>query len=466
MPNGCTPTCNPSVALSCGPEKVCKPTGNGGGECVVGCVLDEPTSCAAGHVCEPVEGGEPKCFGAVQIQGIVEHAITKAPIGGAHVAARDEGGGVVGNIAVTAADGTYAFTLSAKRKPDGTPVSTLYTLRSDASGFQTFPGALRPALPVDLGKATAPAMPDGTWVLKNATTTIDLFPIANTSQLGTIRGTVKSAKPGGTLVDAKGVTGVADASGAYAIFNVPAGMASVTGYAANVQLSTASTTVPAGGEVKDVDLSPVNKPTATISGNVNIVNAPGGSKTSVVLVVEDTFIPNLEIGEVPKGLRASDVTGAFMIAGVPDGKYVVLASLDNDGLVRDPDTSIGGTQIVKLIVTNGVADTTSFNFKVTEALAVKSPGASSVEEVTATPTFVWADDSSEDEYTLRVFDALGTLVWEKTGLPPVKGSNDVSVPYAGPALKSGTIYQFRAISSKMGVPISRTEELRGVFLVK
>jgi hypothetical protein len=42
-------------------------------------------------------------------------------------------------------------------------------------------------------------------------------------------------------------------------------------------------------------------------------------------------------------------------AGVPDGKYVALAAFENDGLVRDPDTSIGGTQIVHLTVSGATA---------------------------------------------------------------------------------------------------------------
>ena len=38
--------------------------------------------------------------------------------------------------------------------------------------------------------------------------------------------------------------------------------------------------------------------------SVQIVNAPGGSATSVILVVEDTFDANVARGEVPRGLRS------------------------------------------------------------------------------------------------------------------------------------------------------------------
>lgn len=42
---------------------------------------------------------------------------------------------------------------------------------------------------------------------------------------------------------------------------------------------------------------------------------------------------------------------------------------------------------------------------------------------------------------------------------------NVTVPYGGPALQSGLLYQFRAVSIKLsGAPICITEDLRGVFL--
>jgi hypothetical protein len=77
----------------------------------------------------------------------------------------------------------------------------------------------------------------------------------------------------------------------------------------------------------------------------------------------------------------------------------------------------------------------------------------------------FADDSGEDHYEIHVFDAFGNLVWEDLAVPGVSGNRDVEVPYAGPPLASGMIYQFRATSIKQGgAPIARTEDLRGVFL--
>jgi hypothetical protein len=455
--------CSLEQPTSCGPGKLCKQAETGVA-CVPGCLHDVAGTCATGQICEDVEGAEPLCFTPVTVRGKVIDALTLAPLGGARVTARDEAGAVTSSVATSGADGAYEIALSAKRKPDGTPLPTLYTLRGDARAYATFPGGIRPALPFDLATARAPAAAGGPYVYEDATTTLGLLPLPSAAGLGTVRGFVRGDRPGGTLVTVGNVSGVAGVDGEFVAFNAPAGRATVRGYRGGVQLSAPEVEVPADGEVAGVELTPrADVPLATLRGNINFANAPGGSKTSVVLVTEGSFNAALETGEVPPGLRVDDVAGAFSMAGVPDGAYVVLASLDNDGLVRDPDPNIAGTQVVHVTVANGVPSQADVSFKVTGALTVRSPGAETPETITLPMTAVWADDSSEESYALKIFDAFGTLVWESPDLDAVKGSADVQVAYGGPALVPGMIYQFRATSYRRGGPISRTEELRGVF---
>ena len=105
-------------------------------------------------------------------------------------------------------------------------------------------------------------------------------------------------------------------------------------------------------------------------------------------------------------------------------------------------------------------------FKITEALEIFSPGAEGPEMINnATPTFSWADDSSEEGYEVRVFDAFGNEIWFDDIGP---GTGDtVEHTYAGPALEEGMYYQFKALSwrEKTGqrTAISKTEDLKGVF---
>lgn len=186
-----------------------------------------------------------------------------------------------------------------------------------------------------------------------------------------------------------------------------------------------------------------------------------------------TYNEGLERGPVPLGLRAPEapetpsIAGEFSIDGVPPGRYKVLAAFENDLLVRDPDTGIAGTAIVEIEVADaGVS--LSDAFKVTEHLAVVSPGRDAPEVVTGTPTFVFADDASEDRYEVIVLDAYGDLVWQDLEVPGVSGSEVVEVEYGGPALQRGRYYQFRATSIRetpnSSSPISRTEDQRGVFI--
>jgi hypothetical protein len=68
-------------------------------------------------------------------------------------------------------------------------------------------------------------------------------------------------------------------------------------------------------------------------------------------------------------------------------------------------------------------------------------------------------------YELSVFDAFGALAWQAPEVPAING-DDVRAPYAGPPLAPGMVYQFRATSFRRSGPLSRTEELRGVFSVR
>lgn len=415
------------------------------------------SGCKDGKVCDLGPGGTPACYQPVSVSGRVFDIATDAGIEGAHVVARDANDVAVSGIAVTGADGSYDLRVPATRDADGKPVKFDVTLRADASGYLPFPKAPRIALPIDV--ATAAGDPPQ---VASALTDIGLVPLEDTTGLGSISGKVLSKQPGGTLVVAGGVTATAGSDGDYTVFNVPAGTTEVRGYKAGVNLVPTSAEVKAGETTKGVDLDVSGDATAVVSGTVQIVNAAGGSKTSVILVVEDTFVPNVARGEAPPGLRVGNVSGAWSISGVPDGKYVVLAAFENDDLVRDPDTSIGGTEIVHITVA-GADLAVAQGFKVTQALAVFSPDDGAA--VSGTPTFEFEDDSSEDSYTVQVFDVLGTEVWKKEGIAGPKGSAPVSVAFDGPAgtFVSGTYYQFRATSIKSGVPISATEDLKGLF---
>ncbi len=451
----------------------------------------ENRGCVDGLSCEAT-AADPDvfvCAQPIELRGMVIDALSEEAIEGARVFAQDATAAPVTDVVITDAAGNYTLSVPVPRNEDGSPADGVnFTLNASAADYLQYPAGLRPALPVAIEPSElmggdtdgdTDGDGDGPDVVQNATTTIALIPLEGADAGGvTVSGTVVADEglAAGTLVvaEAGGVarSGVADLSGNFALFNVPPGSVTVSGYRGGISITPASVEV-ADEDVDDVQLEVVDGEVVTVSGSVSIVNAPGGSQTSVVLVPSVLFNENLERGPVPFGLRAPepgfavDVNGAWSIAGVPPGTYRVLAAFENDDLVRDPDMSIAGTDIPEITVTAGQDVDVGESFKITEALAVTGPGAEGPELVTGTPTFIFADDSSEDGFTVVVYDALGNEVWRDDAIPGVSGSATVEVPYGGPALTEGIFYQFRATSyrDKQGgrTNISRTEDLRGVF---
>lgn len=434
------------------------------------------SGCDGAQVCEEVQGGDPACFDPVVVQGRTFDLGDDSGVSGARVVALDANQSPVSSVAVTADDGSYSLTIPATRQDDGTPVGFDVALRADAAGYQTFPGGLRQAQPVDTSVAARDG-DSGAWVVATPATDIGLIGLEAGGGTASIHGTVDVPDShAGVLVVAEsggtGVSAIADRSGDYEIFNLTPGDYTVQAYARGVNYDAASVSL-AGSDDAKVDLSLSDTPASTLNGQVDIVDPGTGKATSVILVVESTFDEALVRGDSPPGLRAPDpgtapdVSGAFSIDGVPDGTYVALAAFEDDHLVRDPDTCIAGTQVVH--VTVGGSDVVSMDqaFKVTGSLDLIGPGADGPEAVSGPPTITWKDDSSEDEYDLSVVDAYGNEVWSKT-IPGSSGQNP-SVTYDGP-LEPGMYYQVRIVDKRSTgsdtCEISQSEDLKGVFYLQ
>lgn len=429
------------------------------------------TGCEEGLVCEEVAGAEAGCFAPVIVRGSVFDAADGSAIDGATVVALDSNRSPASTVAVTDVVGNYEIRVVQRRDTDGNPIGEAVTLRTDAAGYQTFPSGIRQALPIDLSN---PTEGDGVLVVENAATDVALISLPSNAGNNEIFGIAEIPSTStGVLVVAetsgqspKGFTAIADRNGRYRIFNVPDGGYSVVGYAKNASYAEQAVSV-SGGDESEVNLSLSGEAPGAVTGSVQIVNPGEGDGTSYILVVESTFDETLARGETPPGLRAPEGTalidsGSWMIEGVPAGSYKVLGAFENDRLVRDPDFGQGNTEIVRVDVVAGQS-VEAPSFKITGALDVISPGAEGPEEVSGTPVFSWVDDSGEDRYEIEVYDAFGEVVWNDPDIPGSSGS-DPQVEYAGDPLESGMFYQFRVTSiDTNGRPLSRTEDLKGVF---
>ncbi len=502
----CYPACDPAVADACGEGWTCVAYAADAGKCQQQCDLSAPACDPPEAVCVPYEDGavcsgacDPvnqdacplgqacelrtddlyACYLPVWFDGRVSDASNDEDLEGARVLAADSTGAAATSVAVSGVDGLYHLAVPVKRNPDGTLDEGVFTLRAVAQDYQPFPAGIRPSLPVDATGAVLGA--DG-WHLATALTDITLIPLPVEQQglfsvSGRVVVTTGEVTGGGVLLVLETAAnaglaplGFSDRDGYFTLFNVPDDTYTLRGYKADLQLNALDVTM-AAADIAGLEVTQGDAPLSTVSGSVQIVNAPGGSLTTVVLVPESTFSDTFVKGEVPAGLRAPkppagpSVSGDFTITGVPDGRYVVLAAFENDGLVRDPDPNISGTQIVHIEVVGATSTTVTLDdsFKVTEALEIIYPGA--VEPELVDPVgleFTWVDDSSEDNYHIVVYNAFGDLVWEDDAVPGVS-SGDVVVPYAGPELVPGMYYQFRAWSIRNGGAISTTEDLLGVF---
>jgi hypothetical protein len=421
----------------------------------------------------------------VDIRGQVLDIADDSAIALAQVQALDANGAPAGDAVETDAEGNYVLSVpqfvptveeeAVKAEGEEESVPAKYTLRVQALGYDEFPTSIRPALPIDAADAVENDDSEN-LVIENTATTVKLIALETSADdLGTISGRITFEEEGAALVvasnDDASYIGYSDSQGNYNIFNVPPGSYNVSGYAQGVQIDSAQAEVTAGEETTGIDVAVLNTPLNSVEGSVQIVNAPGGSTTSVILVLKSTFDDFVGRGATPPGLRVADVTGGFIIEDIPDGEYVVLAAFENDDLVRDPDTSIGGTEFVHITLPDpelGADIQISEGFKVTEALYVVSPGREAPEEVSSAPDFIWNDDSGEEGYELWVLDSFGNEIWRDNDVPRVTGSETVTHTYAGPALEPGMFYQFRARSFTVDndenrIPISITEDLRGVF---
>ncbi|HEY3450519.1 MAG TPA: carboxypeptidase-like regulatory domain-containing protein [Myxococcales bacterium] len=442
------------------------------------CKLDDATTCSTDQVCEVVQGGTPanQCFAPVLLKGKVYDLGTTTGISDATVLATDENGAQAGAAAKTGTDGTYELRIPSTRTDATTGAFTArkVLLRSQAKNYVPFPSGTRVSLPIDTSAAKT-EKDGGPYILKTTQTDVGLSPVpaaeqnlpsvSGTVELGTDQKSVLLALEGSS---GKGRTTLAAPDGTFTFFNVPAATWKLSAYSKGVNYTAQDVTV-AAADVTGVSVKKSTVTTATLSGKVQLV-AGAAQGTSVVLVLESTFIEALGRGEMAPGLRAPDqgtpptLTGDWSISGIPDGKYVVLAAFENDGNVRDPDPGISGTQLQHITVAGGaISGGASPDFKVTGAVQLVSPGKDGPEGVAAKPTFTWTTYSNADSYVVYVYDALGNEIWTKIIID--KATVSIAYPDTAPALTPGLFYQWRVTAFRRLAPTSMTEELRGVFYV-
>jgi hypothetical protein len=419
-------------------------------------------------------GTAPACVAPVLVAGTVIDPTGPTSVAGARVVAVDSSRSPLSTVATSTALGSWEVAVRAARDASGKPVSSSITLRADAQGFQTFPGGIRPSLPIDLSTAT---LVSGRWVVSGPLTALQLLPLVNAGT-GRIAGTVTRAtgvaaplvvaEPQGVTTVAT-ATALAGADGAYALFNLAPGVPYVVRpYAQGANWAASAPTLPGAPAI--VDFTAPAATSATVTGGL-IFNTGASPSADVELVIESTYDTTLDRGESPPGLTLH-VAGnqSYGFAGVPDGHYRVLAAYGIDGDVRD-QSSTGNATPPTVTVTGGGSAAASASFKITPAVPLVSIGGIPAGQdpvlavSTVHPTFAWTNQGASNANIFRVyvFDAFGNDMWTPQD---VAGASSMSIAYTGAPLIAGQYYQLRIVAIKTtgGVDIqSQTEDLLGVF---
>ncbi len=442
------------------------------------CTPGLTAGCNAGEICA-LAGLAPTCVAPVILRGTVKDTLGVA-VTGARVTALDSQQIAVG-VATSNELGIWEMEFLFDRDEAGTPLlGGSVTLRVDAAGFQSFPVAPRVGAVVALEGAVLSESGE-LWSMASEATDVELVQLAgDSSGFVRIEGRVEFEEPSGVLVAAVvGGSGISTAwsgpDGSFTLFNVPADAeGEIVGYRGGARFSAVVLEDAISGSAEAL-LTGSKAGVGSVAGDMMMTNVPTGSKTSVALVPAALFDAQTGRAEVPFGLTVSGVSRYFRMGGVAPGEWVVIPSLENDGLTVPPSATGGAGDYPTIVVEESSGETTVLHkaIEVTQALSLHSPGVHGLELVESMPMELsWARDGLAKGYVVFVTDSFGNVVEQIGDLIAEESAvgNKVTTVWSPDKLRAGMVYQVQ-VRSWQGdywnrTFIRQTESMRGVFLYR
>lgn len=276
----------------------------------------------------------------------------------------------------------------------------------------------------------------------------------------------------------------AHSDGGYVLHNVAIGTATIDAFLGGYNFDPVGPVTVTAGSNTDQNIQAVGTASGEISGHVSFTSVSGDIIDITLLhpVTRDT-LPDLRV--------LTDGGASYRMTGVPYGEFEIIASLDNDGFVVDPDLSV--TQGIPIVLISELAQViANMDFKVTGSIELTNPPVivdAGVPELGDLPTFSWAKASSyasAEYYVVEVVDESGQTIWggfdspanNFTPLVTVPQGNDPSVVYNhdGTAtlslLEPERYYQLRVYAAVVDTSeakgyrlLSAGETLDGIFRV-
>jgi hypothetical protein len=405
-----------------------------------------------------------------------------------------------GTLELTVVDGDTGTGLSNARVivTDGATGESIDLLATDGNGSVTKIYAIG-ALQLNVssqGYAPSPLSgipPLPVQIVANEITSITISMNAlPTAERGIISGQVTDnlGQPaGGALVvvtagDGTVLSTTAHSDGSYVLHNVAIGSAALDTFLGGYNFDPAGPVTVTVDTNTDQNIQAVAVASGEISGHVSFTSVSGD-------IIDITLLHPTSRDTLPNLRVFTDGGGSYLITGVPYGEFEIIASLDNDGFVLDPDLSV--TQgIPMVLISEPTPVIANKDFKVTGSIELTNPAAiidASVPELGDLPIFTWAKASSyasADYYVVEVVDESGGTAWGGFDSPAnnfmplvtVPQSNDPSASYNfdGTAtlasLEPERYYQLRVYAAVVDTSetkgyrlLSAGETLDGVFRV-
>jgi hypothetical protein len=284
-----------------------------------------------------------------------------------------------------------------------------------------------------------------------------------------------------TASDGSLLSTIAGPGGGYVLHNVPTGSTTLNAFLGGHNFDpTGPVTVTADADTAQ-DIVAVGPASGQISGHVSFTSVSGD-------IIDITLLHPATRDALPKLRTLTNEGGDYLMSGVPNGQFEIIASLENDGFVLDPDESV--TQGIPTVMISQAAPViTGENFKVTGSIQLTNPPSNTngiIPELGTVPVFAWTKASSyasAEYYVVEVVDESGDTIWggfdvDFTPLVTVPQANAPSIAYnsdataALPTLEPGRHYQLRvyAAVADAGEPkgyrlLSASETLDGIFKV-
>jgi hypothetical protein len=247
----------------------------------------------------------------------------------------------------------------------------------------------------------------------------------------------------------------AHVDGSYVLHNVAVGSATLSTFLGGYNFDPAGPVTVTADTNTDQNIQAVGMASGEISGHVSFTSVSGD-------IIDITLLHPTSRDTLPNLRVQTDAGGSYLMPDVPYGEFEIIASLENDGFVLDPDLSV--TQGIPMVLISELAPViANKDFKVTGSIELTNPASiidASVPNLGQIPTFTWVKASSyasANYYVVEIVDESGGTAWGGFDSPANNYAPLVTVPQENNPSAS---YNFDGTAALVSLEPERYYQLR------